>query len=117
MRGIVLVTVAEGSAAADAVLNCPDLTWTVFTRTGFMGSDAPGIVEIGIAASTPLFSTPGSFLRDGNGAGIAAVAAAITDGLTITGAAGVALEAHGIFIIPRWSGDFEAVVVNDAGPS
>lgn len=36
---------------------------------------------------------------------------------TITGSAGVALEAHGIFIIPRWSGDFEAVVVNDAGPS
>jgi len=36
---------------------------------------------------------------------------------TIAGAAGVALEAHGIFIIPKWSGDFEAVVVNDAGPS
>jgi acyl-coenzyme A thioesterase PaaI-like protein len=36
---------------------------------------------------------------------------------TISGAAGVALEAHGIFIIPKWSGDFEAVVVNDAGPS
>lgn len=36
---------------------------------------------------------------------------------TIVGGAGVALEAEGIFIIPRWSGDFEAVVVNDAGPS
>jgi acyl-coenzyme A thioesterase PaaI-like protein len=36
---------------------------------------------------------------------------------TIKGAAGVALEAHGIFIIPKWSGDFEAVVVNDAGPA
>ncbi|MFL6156273.1 MAG: PaaI family thioesterase [Marmoricola sp.] len=37
---------------------------------------------------------------------------------TIAGGAGVALEAHGVFIIPRWSGDFEsAVVANDAGPS
>ncbi|MCZ4497589.1 MAG: thioesterase superfamily protein [Marmoricola sp.] len=36
---------------------------------------------------------------------------------TITGGAGVALEAHGIFIIPKWSGDFEAVVVHDAGPT
>lgn len=36
---------------------------------------------------------------------------------TIKGSAGVALEAHGVFIIPRWSGDFEAVVAADAGPS
>lgn len=36
---------------------------------------------------------------------------------TIKGAAGVALEAHGVFIIPKWSGDFEAVVLGDAGPS
>jgi acyl-coenzyme A thioesterase PaaI-like protein len=36
---------------------------------------------------------------------------------TIAGGAGVALEAHGIFIIPKWSGDFEAVVLNDAGPA
>lgn len=36
---------------------------------------------------------------------------------TIKGAAGVALEAHGVFIIPKWSGDFEAVVLADAGPS
>lgn len=36
---------------------------------------------------------------------------------TISGGAGTALEAHGIFIIPKWSGDFEAVVANDAGPS
>lgn len=36
---------------------------------------------------------------------------------TIAGAAGVALEAHGVFIIPKWSSDFEAVVVHDAGPS
>jgi acyl-coenzyme A thioesterase PaaI-like protein len=36
---------------------------------------------------------------------------------TIAGAAGPAIEAEGIFIVPRWSGDFEAVVVNDAGPS
>ncbi|MET3960980.1 acyl-coenzyme A thioesterase PaaI-like protein [Marmoricola sp. OAE513] len=36
---------------------------------------------------------------------------------TIKGSAGVALEAHGVFIIPRWSGDFEAVVASDAGPS
>ncbi|MCW2784944.1 MAG: thioesterase [Marmoricola sp.] len=36
---------------------------------------------------------------------------------TITGGAGVALEAEGIFIIPKWSGDFESVVQNDAGPS
>ena len=36
---------------------------------------------------------------------------------TITGAAGVALEAHGVFIIPKWSGDFESVVAHDAGPS
>lgn len=36
---------------------------------------------------------------------------------TISGSAGIALEAHGIFIIPKWSGDFEAVVASDAGPS
>lgn len=36
---------------------------------------------------------------------------------TITGGAGVALEASGIFIIPKWSGNFEAVVANDAGPA
>lgn len=36
---------------------------------------------------------------------------------TIQGAAGVSLEAHGIFIIPRWSGEFEAVVAADAGPA
>lgn len=36
---------------------------------------------------------------------------------TIKGAAGVALEAHGIFIIPKWSGDFESVVAADAGPT
>lgn len=36
---------------------------------------------------------------------------------TIQGAAGIALEAEGVFIIPRWSTDFEAVVAHDAGPS
>ena len=36
---------------------------------------------------------------------------------TIKGAAGVALEADGIFIIPKWSGDFESVVAADAGPT
>lgn len=36
---------------------------------------------------------------------------------TIKGSAGTALEAHGVFIIPKWSGDFEAVVAHDAGPS
>lgn len=36
---------------------------------------------------------------------------------TIEGAAGIALEAEGIFIIPKWSSDFEAVVAADAGPS
>lgn len=36
---------------------------------------------------------------------------------TIVGGAGVALEAAGIFIVPKWSGNFESVVANDAGPS
>ncbi len=36
---------------------------------------------------------------------------------TITGDLGVAIEAEGIFIIPKWSGDFESVVASDAGPA
>lgn len=36
---------------------------------------------------------------------------------TIKGSSGTALEAEGIFIIPKWSGDFESVVLADAGPS
>lgn len=36
---------------------------------------------------------------------------------TISGGAGIALRAHGVFIIPRWSGEFETVVGQDAGPA
>lgn len=36
---------------------------------------------------------------------------------SIAGPDGVAIEADGIFIIPRWSGEFESVVSADAGPA
>ena len=39
-----LVTGVSGWAGlAEASLICPDLTWTVFTLTGFIGSEEPGI--------------------------------------------------------------------------
>ncbi|MGO4258086.1 PaaI family thioesterase [Marmoricola sp. RAF53] len=36
---------------------------------------------------------------------------------SIAGGLGTAIEAEGIFIIPRWSGEFESVVASDAGPA
>jgi hypothetical protein len=42
--GIALVIWVAGCAGpAAASLIAPALTWTVFTRTGFIGSDEPGI--------------------------------------------------------------------------
>lgn len=36
---------------------------------------------------------------------------------SIVGDLGIAIEAEGIFIVPKWSGDFESVVASDAGPA
>src|ERR1700674_1036394 len=45
--GIALVTGGAGCAGpAAASLTCPALIWTVFTLTGFIGSDEPGIAAI-----------------------------------------------------------------------
>src|SRR5258706_3590784 len=45
--GIILVMGVPGCAGlAEATLICPALTWTVFTLTGFIGSDEPGMAEI-----------------------------------------------------------------------
>ena len=59
--GIALVTGGTGCAgSADASFICPALTWTVLTRTGFIGSDEPGIAEIAWVWITPLVSGAGS---------------------------------------------------------
>jgi hypothetical protein len=45
--GIALVMgVAGWDEPAEASFICPALTWTVFTLTGFIGSDEPGIAAI-----------------------------------------------------------------------
>src|SRR5260370_15704812 len=69
---------------AEASFICPALTWTVFTLTGFIGSDEPGIAAICCVWITPLVSGAGSAFACGGGT--AAVAAAMTDG-RVTGAA------------------------------
>src|ERR1700756_2316289 len=44
VAGSALVTgVAGWTEPAEASLNCPALTWTVLTLTGFIGSDEPGM--------------------------------------------------------------------------
>src|SRR6202022_3854168 len=61
--GMALVTGGVGwEEPADASLNCPALTWTVFTRTGFIGSDEPGMTAMGWVWITPLVSGAGSGL-------------------------------------------------------
>src|SRR5580658_4313126 len=71
---IVLVTGVAGCAPpADASLTCPALIWTVFTLTGFIGSDEPGIAAIDWAWITPLVNGAGSDF-----VGCDAVAAAAT---------------------------------------
>src|SRR4051812_2648863 len=78
--GIALVTGGAGCAgSADASFICPALTCTVLTRTGFMGSDEPGIAEIAWVWITPLVSGAGSGFACAGGS--AAVALAMTDGL------------------------------------
>ena len=42
-----VIGVAGWDGPAEASLICPALTWTVFTLTGFIGSDEPGIAAIG----------------------------------------------------------------------
>src|ERR1700692_1547466 len=73
--GIALVTGVAGCAEpAEASLSCPALIWTVFTLTGFIGSDEPGIAAIGWGCITPVVKGAGSDL----GCGTAAAAAEIT---------------------------------------
>src|ERR1700719_2085831 len=60
---IALVTGGAGCGGpAEASLTCPALIWTVFTLTGFIGSDEPGIAAIGWVWITPLVSGAGSDL-------------------------------------------------------
>ena len=69
--GMALVTGVVGwGEPAEASFTCPALTWTVFTLTGFIGSDEPGIADIAWAWITPLV------IGAGSGLGTAAVAAA-----------------------------------------
>ena len=45
--GMALVMGVDGWAAtAEASFICPALIWTVFTLTGFIGSDEPGIAAM-----------------------------------------------------------------------
>ena len=61
--GIALVTGGAGwDGPAAANLTCPALICTVFTLTGFIGSDEPGIAAIGWVWMTPLVSGAGSVL-------------------------------------------------------
>ena len=53
----------------------PALTWTVFTLTGFIGSDEPGIAAIGWVWMTPLVSGAGLGLGWRRRAAAAAAAA------------------------------------------
>ena len=48
----------EGPAAANLI--GPALIWTVFTFTGLIGSDEPGMTAIGWVWMTPLVSGAGS---------------------------------------------------------
>src|ERR1700689_874611 len=58
--GIALVTGGVGwDGPAAASLACPALIWTVFTLTGFIGSDEPGIAAIGWVWMIPLVSGAG----------------------------------------------------------
>ena len=79
--GIALVTGGAGCAApARASFTCPALTCTVLTLTGFIGSDEPGITDIGWFWITPEVSGAGcSTLASAlaGGGGMAAAAAAI----------------------------------------
>src|ERR1700722_12049701 len=52
-----------GPAAANLVW--PALIWTVFTLTGFIGSDEPGMAAIAWACRTPFVSGAGSALASG----------------------------------------------------
>src|SRR5437763_469132 len=76
--------IAGCAAAAEASFICPALIWTVFTRTGFIGSDEPGMAAICWVWITPLVSGAGSGFACGGGR--AAVAAATTDGFVAGGA-------------------------------
>ena len=49
-----------GLGAADASLIWPALTWTVLTRTGFIGSEEPGMAAIAWVWITPLVNGAGS---------------------------------------------------------
>src|SRR5580700_9798983 len=81
--GMALVTGGAGWAGpAAASLTCPALIWTVFTLTGFIGSDEPGIAAIGWVWMTPLVSGAGSVLGSVLGSllvGIAALACDISE--------------------------------------
>src|SRR5947209_7870126 len=75
----VLVIAGAGCAgSADAIRVWPALTCTVLMRTGFIGSDEPGIAAICWVWITPLVSGAGSGF--GRAAGRAAVAFARTEG-------------------------------------
>ena len=69
---------ATATAPAEATLTGPALIWTVFTLTGFIGSDEPGMAAIDWFWITPLVSGAGSGLA-GDG-GTAAAAAARSEG-------------------------------------
>src|SRR6185437_7405325 len=69
-----VICVADWPAAAEASFTCPALIWTVFTLTGFMGSDEPGIAAIAWAWITPLVNGAGSGLACGGGTAAAAAA-------------------------------------------
>src|SRR5882672_97541 len=79
--GMALVTgVAGWTGTAEASFICPALTCPVLTRTGFIGSEEPGIAAICSVLITPLVSGAGSGLACGGKA--AAALAMIADFVT-----------------------------------
>ena len=74
------MVVAGWAAPAEASFTCPALTCTVLTLTGFIGSDEPGMIDIGWVWITP-DGQRGGLLRPWSwlAGGMAAAAAAIAE--------------------------------------
>src|SRR5689334_8441477 len=85
-------TGATGCGAAEASLVRPDLTCTVLTRTGFIGSVEPGTIAIGGPWITPEVIGAGSTLASfgcvGGSAAVASASAATTFAVRLGAGAG-----------------------------
>src|SRR6516165_6129257 len=88
--GIALVIAVVGCAAPAEASLAPALIWTVFTLTGFIGSDEPGIAAIAWVWITPLVSGAGSVFSDLDSGLASSLASDLISDLCWAGAAVVA---------------------------